>query len=62
MGRPGKPTRSQRDAISQNGYNPDLYLVISNEAKKMRLLNVANGERLKIKKNPAGTNCQGSNK
>lgn len=60
MGRPGKPTRSQREIISQNGYDPKLYLVISNETRKMRLVNVATGDRLKIKKNPAGANCQGS--
>ena len=60
MGRPGKPTRSQQEIIRQNGYDPELYLVISNEARRMRLLNVVTGERLKIKKNPAGTNCQGS--
>ncbi|WP_394526502.1 DUF6906 family protein [Lacrimispora sp. JR3] len=60
MGRPGKPTRGQREIIRQNGYDPEVYLVISNEARKMRLLNVVTGEKLKIKKNPAGMNCQGS--
>jgi hypothetical protein len=60
MGRPGKPTRSQREIIRQNGYDPEKYLVISNEVRKMRLLNVVTGERLKIKKNPAGASCQGS--
>lgn len=54
MGRPGKPTRSQREIIQQNGHDPELYLVISNEARKMRLLNVVTGERLKIKKETPG--------
>lgn len=58
MGRPGKPTKSQWEIIRQNGYDSEKYLVISNEARKMRLLNAVTGERLKIKKNPAGTNCQ----
>lgn len=60
MGKPGKPTRIQRDFILQNGYNPSFYLVISNEPRKMLLLNVITGEKIKIKKNPAEANCQGS--
>lgn len=52
MGKPGRPTRSQRELILQNGYNPSIYLVISNEPRKMRLLNVVNGERVIIKKKP----------
>lgn len=60
MGRPGKPTKSQREMIRQNGYDPKMYLVISNEARKMRLLNVVTGDKVRIKKNPAGANCQGS--
>lgn len=52
MGKPGKPTRSQRTFILQNGYNPSIYLVISNEPRKMRLLNVVTGDRVRIKKKP----------
>jgi hypothetical protein len=52
MGKPGRPTRSQRELILQNGYNPSSYLVISNEPRKMRLLNVVTGDRVIIKKKP----------
>lgn len=43
MGRPGEPTKKQREIIRPNGYDPGLYLVISNEAGKMCLLKVATG-------------------
>lgn len=60
MGKPGRPTMNQRALISKYGYDPSIYLVVSNEPYKMRLINVITGEKIKIKKNLAEANCQGS--
>ncbi len=60
MGKPGKPTKNQRALIRKYGYDPSIYLVVSNEPYKIRLINAITGEKIKIKKNPAEANCQGS--